>query len=441
VPSDAAQLFPRSMLLAILTAASHAHVAMRFIAGQPGPIRNAGSASGNGRGSVAGACGGGTLAFGANGIGQVTDGQQVTLNINYAAGHRSNQNAFRFVYACGDTSQNGVENSGTVLTAAANGCTAQVSGAAAPYTGTSGVAAPNAIVDGGYTITCTLPSTTQAQCTMSLLDQRDWGGCVDVNVLPANAALPPAPPPAPIVSNRGSYAFSEATTVDTSASTFTCCPLSAGYLAVPDAGLGAQTFSATMTNGRATGCRTSADVTAPTTATHEINEPLTFTLSPSASGNKYVASSPLGGSWAGQPFELTIENGALDFANTGAAQPIICDGYSRLNSAGGGSQGVVPGSPGTLGGGDGGMPGGVVFLLVVLILCTLGGGVYYCRTRCNGDAPPPPSEFFPPPPPPPTGLPAGWVEMADPSSGRSYFYNCDTGETTWTKPGLQSEAL
>ena len=157
------------------------HVAMRYVEGQPGPIRNAGSPTGNGRGSVSGACGGGNLAFGANGVGSINDGAQaVTLNINYAAGHRSQQNAFRFVYTCTDTSQNGVEASATVLTAAANNCAATVEGAPAPYTGNTGVAAPNAIVPGGYTITCNLPLqnvVASTPCTMSILDQRDWGGC------------------------------------------------------------------------------------------------------------------------------------------------------------------------------------------------------------------------------------------------------------------------
>ena len=119
-------------------------------------------------------------------MGAVTDGARVTLNINYAAGHRSANNAFRFVYTCTDTTQNGVE-AAPALTAAANACTATVAGAPAPYTDPAGVAAPDAIVPGGYTVTCTLPLqnvVAQTECTMSLLDQRDWGGCVDVNVLP-----------------------------------------------------------------------------------------------------------------------------------------------------------------------------------------------------------------------------------------------------------------
>ena len=37
-------------------------------------------------------------------------------------------------------------------------------------------------------------------------------------------------------------------------------------------------------------------------------------------------------------------------------------------------------------------------------------------------------------PPQPAGLPAGWVEGRDPSSGRAYYANQTTGEVTWIKP-------
>ena len=57
----------------------------------------------------------------------------------------------------------------------------------------------------------------------------------------AAAALPPSPPPAPIVPNDGTYAMSEATSVDTSASTFTCCPLVAD-LTIPSYVSGAGSF-------------------------------------------------------------------------------------------------------------------------------------------------------------------------------------------------------
>ena len=45
-----------------------------------------------------------------------------------------------------------------------------------------------------------------------------------------------------------------------------------------------------------------------------------------------------------------------------------------------------------------------------------------------------------PPPPPLESMPNDiedkniWIEQRDPASGRVYYYNSDTGETSWTKP-------
>ena len=186
------------MSLLLLTAPPLGHVAMSYKPGQIGPIRNANGATGNGRASVAGPCGG-VGTFGSNGIGSATDGETVTLNINYAAGHASAQNAFRMAFACGSPNENTMGGAGAVLTAADNGCTGTAGGQAATYNDNGvdgGIPAPNAIVDGGYDITCTLPLQNNAaplECTVALIDQRDWGGCVDIDLLPAGAALPPWP--------------------------------------------------------------------------------------------------------------------------------------------------------------------------------------------------------------------------------------------------------
>ena len=318
-----------------------------------------------------------------------------------------------------------------MLTAAANACTATAAGQASPY-GANGVAAPNAIVPGGYSITCTLPATATANdCTISVLDQRDWGGCVDVNMLAAGAAAPPAPPPAPLVTNAGSYPFSASTMVDTSADTFTCCPISSGSLDVPAyAPLGAATFTGNLVGARAINCRTSDAITAPTTATHELSGPLTFSLVPGG-GNRYVAQVPIGGAWAGQPFEISVENGALDFTNTGTAQPIICDGFSTAGGApvSGGTDGTVGGTVGAVNGEAEGNSGTVivVIIIVVIILCLCGVAVFCCR-RNSRPLPPPKDYPGAPPPPPPSGMPPGWIEMSDPSSGRQYYFNQGTGE-------------
>ena len=45
-----------------------------------------------------------------------------------------------------------------------------------------------------------------------------------------------------------------------------------------------------------------------------------------------------------------------------------------------------------------------------------------------------------PPAPAPDQLPPGWMEVQDPSSGRMYYYNQNTQETTWDKPAPPAPA-
>ena len=107
-------------------------------------------------------------------------------------------------------------------------------------------------------VTCLMPSQAlavgeTADCTVSVLDGRDWGGCVDVQMVSAAAILPPSPPPAPLVSNTGPYKMTKNTVTDTSAASFTCCALEA-EMVVPTYEMGlAASFTATL-SGKANGC-------------------------------------------------------------------------------------------------------------------------------------------------------------------------------------------
>ena len=116
-----------------------------------------------------------------------------------------------------------------------------------------------------------------------------------------------------------------------------------------------------------------------------------------------------------------VENGKLDFQNVGAAQPIICDGYSALGNA----AGPLSGLPGAAS--DGGNPG-VVVAVIFLIIAILAGLACYCKRKQE-----------PPPPPPPKWqggqkaieLPPGWVGMDDPATGHRY---CARGGATNPRP-------
>ena len=145
-----------------------------------------------------------------------------------------------------------LSQAGAKLTAA-EGCTCEKDGQASQYP------CPNMQAGEEGVVTCTLPLQNlavgeSADCTVSVLDQRDWGGCVDVQMVSAQAVLPPSPPPAPIVPNTGIYKMDANTVIDTSADTFTCCALEA-ELNVPDYPLGAASYTATL-SGKANGCST-----------------------------------------------------------------------------------------------------------------------------------------------------------------------------------------
>jgi len=327
--------FPPTHLL--LLASAHAHVSMVYLADQPASIRNADSATGNGRASVNCYCGGVTT-FGSNGIGIAQDGQIVTLGMRYSAGHNG---AFRMAYACDTTrtsSLTGVEleSAAAMLTAGANECTVQ--GAAGEY-GNGGATAVGQQV---MQITCTLPLQNNVQpisCIMGILDQRDWGGCLDVSLVPAQAALPPSPPPAPFVTSAGAYYLQTIGKVDTAAGfvivgdtgyTFTCCAIGSGQLIVPtyaisDGGLVTATFSA---DAQVEGCPvTTPDKRMPppaNTATHNLSG--SISLIQSEGGNKLTSTATM----VGQPFEVAISQGILSLTNIGYEQPILCDGVYHL---------------------------------------------------------------------------------------------------------------
>jgi len=405
------------MSLVLLLAASEGHVRLNYIDGSDLPIRNAGTATGNGRASVAGPCGG-ENAWGTNGNGVMQDGAEITMNLQYAAGHTGD---FRMAYSCGATTENDMSGAAAEIPAA--DCTCLKDGV------DEGYPCPDMSAGDQGVITCKLPTQdiatgATADCTVSIMEtaNRAWGGCVDVQMVSAAAIVPPVPP-TPVVSSTGAYQITKNTVIDTSAATFTCCALEA-ELTIPDYENGvAASFDATL-SGKANGCRTTAAVDSPTTNDMVIER--IVALSGTPPGGKYAGVVLLG--TPSQPFDFEVENGVLSFTNTAGdndpdAQPIICDGFSSTGDA------KVSGNPsGNIEideGNDAGAAAGAV-IAVILILAICAGGYWYMK---KGAAP---DKGAPMPPPP--GTAPGWAAAVDPSSGKTYYVNSATGQSQWEPP-------
>jgi hypothetical protein len=182
-PSLRSLLFLSAMvLLAVGPSGAFAHVRLL----QTGfPIRNAASATGDGVYSVSGPCGG-VSAYGKNGVALIQAGSSVSMKIAYNGGHQDVKNAFHAaVYCTGNGIARGSTFDDSVLKIGAT------SGGAQPLAsgGDSVPAADSSTA--GYTLQFTAPplaaGAAPQDCVFALLDQRNWGGCVDVQLL--------APPP------------------------------------------------------------------------------------------------------------------------------------------------------------------------------------------------------------------------------------------------------
>jgi len=142
----------------------------------------------------------------------------------------------------------------------------------------------------------------------------------------------------------------------------------------------------------------------------------------------------------------------LDLTFEALVDPGSPGGGSGDNSGGGSGTGNA-GSTDNSVSGDGGDSGSISGAAVggVLFLLALGGGAYYMKTRkpaapaVNVKTQSPvqliagqPQTAPPPPPPAATApsLPAGWVEVQDPTTQRPYFYNATTQESTWLRPSF-----
>ena len=106
-----------------------------------------------------------------------------------------------------------------------------------------------------------------------------------------------------------------------------------------------------------------------------------------------------------------------------------CKGKSGPYGAGGGGGG----GPALQKGGGGGLPPGWSSAID-----PNSGRTYYVNSATGQTTWEPPAAAPPPanPPPPPGPPPSGekWNEVRDPNTGRVYYHNPQTGATSWTKP-------
>jgi len=303
----------------LLLGSAHAHVRLNYINGSDHPIRNANSATGNGRASVAGPCGG-EDAWGTNGHSIGQDGMDITLSLSYAAGHTG---TFEMAFACGaNTTENALAASSAKLS---TGCTCEKDGQPTSYP----CPGMNAGEEG--VVTCPLPSLglalgDTADCTASLMDQRDWGGCVDLRVHAAAAPRPPASPPAPFTNQAGTYDLTTGGSIDTSADTFSCCPI-VGTLTVPAYPQGTAAVTVTL-SAAATGCRTSKEIVNPSyTNDMTLSQQVSLTLE--AGADAYSGQVALG--TPAQTFEVRVEGRVLELTMVDDDQPILCDAFSSVS--------------------------------------------------------------------------------------------------------------
>jgi hypothetical protein len=178
-----AVLFSLVVVLAALSVAS-AHV-IAIYNGMDLPIRGATTATSDGTASVAGPCSGSTT-FGANGITEIVPGKVINLQLKYQQPHPNGAmgNWFTVGMICksGDPATLGSDTSLRLYDTANGVQTNMVNNA-----GVSPISIPAQDVTA---IPFTFPSKSPAglslsagdHCVVSIMDTRNWGGCIDFKV-------------------------------------------------------------------------------------------------------------------------------------------------------------------------------------------------------------------------------------------------------------------
>jgi len=340
------------MLILLNFLLAQAHVRMFYdssiASATPHAIRNSGTTTGNGGMSTAGPCGG-AEAWGGTSGNQFTDasvGDRVALKIQYNGGHKSAENQFTVRWKCG------TQSAGPTETDMKADDTLLAEGVCSVLSCPTANAYPCPASDGnnfepGYIFECTIPNEAAGQyCTYSVLDQREWGGCVDLRVsntipestMPEATPDPNTPQETPGIeefpsSFTGTFKFYGADIDETSPKYESCCctmdegSTSKNTFEVSETGLLTGNFNivcpAAVTTAR--GLQSSAT---------NLNIQLTYGGVVSWKGEAMIQGQEM-------TFEV-VDGDTLYYSNTGKAEPMICDGYIRQDGTGSGDVLTAP---------------------------------------------------------------------------------------------------
>jgi len=293
------------------------------------PIRNAPAAASDGRMSTSGPCGTGDAVWGSNGYSFVEKGQDIQIKINYNGGHKSANNLFRGKFSCGAD-----ETPFTQASLAGNSedlipvmCTS-VRCPTNSYP--CGAAIGNDFTE-GYVFSCTVPDEAAGRnCSLAIVDQRDWGGCYDLFVRPepvnpgnGNGGELPAPNASPTMAPIGTvdpsiigtyYDVNGNGMVSNAPVGSTCCTIQYGKFYVSESDIvGMQVMSELMGE-----CEFSGEV-------WDLNHKSMVPLVRDIMGPVWRAQLMIGPDGNKQSYELSISDGNLQISQDDPAVPSFCD--------------------------------------------------------------------------------------------------------------------
>ena len=178
------------MLVLLLPLSALGHVRLRY---NGYPIRNAPSPLTDGLFSTAGMCGGNSKWNAMGYSDSIRDGDTITLKMSYNGGHTSPANLFKAKMHCLSSSAAQPHITESMMTSAA--VIPASAGASCE------AVASDSRIDPPYELRCKLPAQqvqvgTTRGCTISVYDQRGWGGCIDFKLRSTTdtPSAPTAPP-------------------------------------------------------------------------------------------------------------------------------------------------------------------------------------------------------------------------------------------------------